>query len=248
VYASFQGFDDLYGNVNRSLGMGNANVSLYREYVGMETTFFDGNASIEFRLPLNTLRVTGVPGQNGNHTAMGDLSMILRYALYRDDQADNWFTLGLAVTAPTGPSTLGGIDAPALEHGTFLQPFIGYLWNFGDLYVQGFSAVDVPTTASDATVWYNDVGIGYFVYRTAEPGRFLTAVAPAFEAHVATPLNYRGNLGVGNPFAISDEVSVGLVGNFELWGRTRLAVGAVAPVTGPQSFRVEGVIQLRCRF
>ena len=49
------------------------------------------------------------------------------------------------------------------------------LWHFGDFYVQGFTALDIPTDSRDVTLWYNDVGLGYFLYQNPDPSRFLTA-------------------------------------------------------------------------
>ncbi len=174
--------------------------------------------------------------------------MVLRYALYRDDDLDNWFTIGMAVTAPTGPGTLGGVGVPTVSHSTILQPFVGWLWNRGDLYVQGFTAIDVPTDSRDAMLLYNDLTLGYFLYRTPDASRLLTAFARAFEVHVATPLNNRGSIGPGSFLTVPDEVNLSMVANFEFRNRTRLAVGVVTPVTGPQPFSVEGVVQLRYRF
>ena len=236
VFFGFQAYDDVYGAVNRSLGGNIGTASLYREYVGIEKTFLGGDASFEIRLPLNTLTVRGNEPPNGSHTALGDINMVFRYALYRADDLDNWFTVGLAVTAPTGPSTLGGIDAPSVSHSAVLQP-----------YVQGFTAIDTPTNRNDVTLWYNDVALGYFLYRTPDDTRFLTAFAPSFEVHVATPLNYRGSIASGTGLAF-DEVNLGVVANFEFRNRARLSAGIVTPVAGPNPFNVEGIVQLRFQF
>ena len=48
---------------------------IYREYFGVEKSFLDGDASVELRLPMNTLNVSGNPTFNGSHTAVGDLSV-----------------------------------------------------------------------------------------------------------------------------------------------------------------------------
>jgi len=217
--------------------------------LGLEKTFLDGDASIDLRLPLNTLTVrSGLPILNGTHTDVGDLSIILRYALYRDDELDNWFTAGLAVTVPTGPDTLAGIDNGGVPHSTVLQPFVGFLWNYGDLYVQGFSALDIPTDTSDVTFFFNDLGLGYFLYRSEDPYRVLTAFAPAFEVHVTTPLDHRGPVSAASPIGASDIVNLGVVANVEFYGRARLSVGVVTPVTGPNPFDFEALVQLRISY
>ena len=65
--------------------------------------------------------------------------------------------------------------------------------------------------------------------------------------HVANPLNHRPGANAG-AVTFADEVNLGLVGNFEFLNRARLSAGVVTPVTGPRSFNVEGIIQLRFRY
>jgi hypothetical protein len=249
VYASFQYYNDVFGSSNRASSAAvhataPGPIDLYREYVGIEKTFFAGNASIELRLPLDSVTMQSrLVALNGTHTTLGDLGIALRYALYRDDALDKWFTVGLALTAPTGPNFLGGIAGPPIPHSTNLQPFAASLCNHGSLYVQAFSAIDVPTDSDDVTLWYNDLCVGYFVYRTNDFSRCLTAFAPAFEAHVTTPLdNHNASR---NAIVASDVVNLGAVANFQFFNCTRLSAGVVTPVTGPRPFSVEALVQLR---
>jgi hypothetical protein len=253
VYASFGHFDDLFPGANHRPGDSIGDIGLFREYVGLEKTFLGGIASLDIRMPINTLVVESRrPDLNGSHTDVGDLSLIFRYALYRDDERDNWLTTGLAVTAPTGPRNLGGITISTIPgrefpHSTILQPFVAYLWNVGDFYLQGFSALDTPTDDRDVVFVFNDIGIGYFVYRTTAP-RFLTAVAPAFEVHVTNPTNHLGKETFANPLQTSNIVDLGLVANLELNHRSRLSFGVVTPVTGPKPFNTEALVQFRVRY
>src|SRR5262245_34590916 len=248
IYFSFNYFDDLNADANRRFGGDARNVRLYREAFGLEKTFFDGNASIDLRLPMNTLTVDSTqPSLNGSRTDVGDLGIILRYALLRNDELDNWLTAGIAVVVPTGPDTVAGIPAASGPHSTTLQPFLGALWNRGSFYIQGFSAIDIPMDTSDVTLMYNDVGIGYFLYHAPER-RIVTAFAPAFEVHVTTPLDHRGPISATTGTFASDIVDLSVVGNFELFGRGSLSAGIVTPVTGPRPFNVEAVVQLRVRF
>ena len=58
---------------------------VYHELFGIEKTFLDGNASIGFRVPLNTISFkSDVAGLGGSSTAPGDLSVFLKYAFYRN--------------------------------------------------------------------------------------------------------------------------------------------------------------------
>ena len=134
-----------------------------------------------------------MPGLGGSSTAVGDLSVILKYAPWRDRESGSLVSVGLAVTAPTGPNSFAGSPEAAPLLSTTLQPYVGYLGNFSDFYLHGFSSIDVPTDLRDVTILYNDVGIGYHLYRARDEGRWITAVTPTFEVHVNTPLDHRGS-------------------------------------------------------
>jgi hypothetical protein len=251
VYFSANIFTDYLASTNNRLGTNIQHVDVYRESFGMEKTFLDRNASLGLLVPLNSLAIQSVlPALNGTHTALGDLSAYARYALFRDDLGNNWVSAGLAVTAPTGPSNFAGIDAVSpVVHTTYLQPFLGYLWNFGNWYVQGFSSVDTPANSHGGpTLFLNDLGVGYFVYRSSERGRFLRGIVPTLEVHVADPLTDRGGLTAANPVGAFDIVDLGIGLNVLLLGQSRLAVGVVTPVTGPRPFNTETIVQLRLRF
>jgi hypothetical protein len=249
VFFSFNYYDDLFAASNTRLNTGVQDMRLYREYFGMEKTFLDGNGSICLRLPLNTLDTqSGFQNIDGSHTGLGDLTVVGRYALYRDSANDNWITAGLAITTPSGPSTIAGIGAPSITHSTLFQPFLGYLWNFGDFYLQGFFAVDTPSDSRDPTLLFNDVGLGYFLYRSADPTRWVRAIAPTFEVHVSNPLNHPGPIGPADPLAASNLVDLGFAANFALARRSWLAVGLVTPVTGPKPFSTEALVQFRVRY
>ena len=243
VYFTFNYFNDLDGAVNRALGADLRNAHVFRETLGLEKTFLDGWASIDVRVPLNTYSADSTRADlNRTSTAFGDLSAALRVAVWRDEELDNWVTLGLAVTAPTGPRGLAGVDVPGAPHSTVLQPFAAVLWNYGDWYVQGFSALDIPTDTADTTLWYNDLGVGYFLYRSTDLDRLVSSFGPALEVHVTTPLDHRGDLGA------SDIVNLSAVGNLEFTRGGRLSAGVVTPVTGPRPFAVEAIVQFRIPF
>jgi hypothetical protein len=248
VYLSCNFFDDVNGPLNRRLGADLRDIRVFSETFGLEKTFLDGAGSVGLRLPLNTYNADSSLTNLGQaSTDVGDLSVILKYALYRDPEQDNYFTAGLAVTAPTGPGSFAGVGNTEKVHATTLQPFVGWLWNGGDWYFQGFSAIDVPTSA-DVTLLFNDVGVGYYLYRNPNPDSFLTAIAPTVEVHVNTPLNHRGRVTVDNPTGTSDVVDLTAGVNVELFDQARLAVGVVTPVTGPKPFDVEVMAQFRLRF
>jgi hypothetical protein len=211
-------------------------LNLSREIIGFEKTFFDGRASVEVRVPL--LQMQG-DTYSGNY--FGDLTLIGKYAFLLDNATGNVISGGLALTLPTGP----GLDT---EEGTFrstlIQPWVGYIWNFSNFYIQGFSSVVVPTDAQNVTIMFNDLGINYWLYR-GSPDRFLSMVVPTLEAHVTTPLNHRSP---SDALSVPDIVVLTGGVHFGVYRNTTLTVGAAAPVTGPVPFSAEGFVQLNWRF
>jgi hypothetical protein len=251
VYFDFNFFNDFLASTNNRLGTGAQNMNIYRESFGIEKTFLGGNGSVGLILPLNTLTLQSpVVSLNGTHTGLGDLSVFARYALYRDSANNNWITGGLAVTAPTGSTNFADFSAPSpISNTAVLQPFVSYLWNFGNLYVQGFSSVYTPTDHSSSPVLlFNDIGVGYYLYRAPVANRWISAVAPTFEVHVTDPLNFRGPITASNPFGAFDVVDLGAGVNVFLRARSRLGIGIVTPVTGPRPFTIEALAQFRVSF
>ena len=142
-------------------------MQVYRETFGVEKTFLDGRASVGFRLPLNTLTADShFPGNGPTARTIGDLTMILKYALCEDRDTGDLLSAGLAVTVPTGPDTFAGFDRIASIHDTPIQPFVGFIWHWDDFYFHGFTSLDVPTDSHDVTMLYNDLGVGYYLYRS----------------------------------------------------------------------------------
>jgi len=62
-------------------------------------------------------------------------------------------------------------------HPALIQPFMGYLWKSGDFFLHGFESVMVPTDSRDVTVFFSDIGVGYWVYRGGKES-FLTGLTP----------------------------------------------------------------------
>jgi hypothetical protein len=249
IYFDFNFFSDLFAASNLRLGTDIHNLNLYRESLGLEKTFLNGTASLGLHLPLNTVTMESpFPNLNGTHTAPGDLTVFGKYAFWADQENDNWLTGGLAVTFPTGPSAIGGIDALTITHSTIFQPYVAALWNLGNFYLQGFFSVDTPTDSRDVTLLYSDLGLGYFLYRSFDWSRFLTALAPTVEVHSSNPVNHRGPPSLDNPLTSFDFVDVGLGANLQFRGRYWLALEAVTPVTGPKPFTIEALAQFRIRY
>jgi hypothetical protein len=248
-FYSFNYFDNLNASVNRQLGSPVQNLQVYHQLFGFEKTFLDGRASIGFRLPLNTISLkntANVQGLPTNSTAMGDLSIFLKYALYTDERG-NLISGGLQVTAPTGPGAFGGNKYYSYFRDTQIQPFVGFIFARDRFYVQGFSSVNVPTMSQDVTLYFNDIGVGYYVYRADDPRRFVTAIVPTAEAHLTTPLNHRGFSNT-DLASTPDILNMTFGTNVEFRRRAILTAAYVTPVTGPKPFNAELVLLLNIKF
>lgn len=238
LFFTFNYFDNLDGSINSRIAPGVGQMQAYRYLFGYEKTFWDGNASVGLRLPLDTLNITG----QGTSTALGNLTVFSKLILLKQQGTGNLVSGGLAVTAPTGPTSFGGAPGVFGYRDTQIQPFLGYIWSRGRFYLQGFEAIDVPTDPHDVTMQYNDVGVGYFAYRSADPRAFLSAIAPTFETHVNVPLNHVGAFRNFDPAGTPDVVDLTFGVNFLLHQRSMLTFAFVNPVTGPRPFSEEWTI------
>ena len=213
-------------------------VSSNRETFGFEKTFLDGYASVELRAPLLQ---QGDGGAGFGADNFGDLTVIGKYAFIFDRNTGNVLSGGLAITVPSSrsiPTTDGSF------HDTLIQPFVGYLWNFDQFFIQGFHSVAVPTDARDVTLLFNDLGVNYWLYR-GSPDRPLSSVVSTIEAHLTTPLNHRnfdGPIVVRDTLILTGGVHLGLFRN------SLLSLGIATPVTGAHLFNVETFLQFNCRF
>ncbi len=218
------------------------NLQVYHELFGLEKTFLDGQASFGFRVPLNTITfksTANIAGLGGSSTAPGDLTMFLKYALYRDEK--NLISAGLQLQVPTGPGGFGGSKYYSYFRDTQIQPFIGYLFRRDRFYAQGFSAINVPTTSQDVTLYFQDLSIGYYVYRPSDPNKFVTAIVPTAEAHLTVPLNHRG-FSATDLASTPDILNMTSGVNVVLRQRAVLSAAYVTPVTGPKPFNAELVV------
>jgi hypothetical protein len=237
VFFTYNYFD----RVNTStFGFTNPPFNLNRELIGFERTYFNGNASIGMRLPF--LQLTGNFG-NLSGSQVGDLSIILKWAFLNNRQTGNVWSAGMVVTAPTGQSFIN-LDGRNTNP-TLLQPYTGYIYNRGRFFLQGFASIVAPTDSAVATIMFNDIGLGYWVYRNPTSPNFIKGVVPTFETHVLTPLNHRGSADFAH---VPDWVS--LTGGVNLvFGRaSTLGFALGAPITGPRPYNVEAIGSINLRF
>jgi hypothetical protein len=211
---------------------------LHSEIFGFEKTFLDGNASIEMRLPVYEGIGDSTGDFNGDH--FGDVTAVLKYAFLRDPQGLT-FSAGLGVTLPTGQ----GVD---LDTGTvrsvLFQPFVGYIYRFGDAYVQGFTSVVLSTSTQDPDLLFNDIGVGYEFYK-GQRGEVLRSIDSVLELHVTTPLTDRGT---NAELIVSDIVSLTGGLQFGIGERSFLSLGINNPLSGPRPYGIEAIVNFDYRF
>lgn len=251
------------------------NTAITRETFGFERTFMQNRASFGMLLPFYTADPGVVPntltpgsiGTFGLGTSTrgntGDLTMIYKQALIFDPQGGNVLSVGAAVTAPTGPSTIASVTPAYTVNGVYhwggIQPYMAFYRSIGPafngLFLQGFSSLDRPFSPHDSTFWFNDLGIGYYYRRDASRG--LTGVVPSFEVHVNTPLDGRTQTITATPELTALTGFTGVTGTIQYFNqvnltsgvtfifnrRTTLALGVVAPVGTPHPFNVEFLAQ-----
>jgi hypothetical protein len=250
LYFDFNYFNNLNKAANERLGIDVHDVQAYSYTFGLEKTFLNGDASIGLRVPINSLStVSGSAGFDGTWTDIGDLTVIFKYLAFKDEAGDA-LTAGLAVTVPTGPNNFAGASQFATPNPTVIQPFMGYHVALGqDWFVQGFFAGDFPTDQSDVTMFYSDVGVGYFLLRRPQCSpNILTAIVPIFEVHVNDPLNHRGAFNGFDIVGTADVVNLTSGITFEINHRSTFTFGIVTPVTGPKPFDIEVLAQVNWSF
>ncbi len=239
-----------YNNINDTIDTRNGSpidhIKAYRYFFGAEKTFNEGKGSIGVRFPIDTVTADS-PNKllsTPTSTAVGDLSVFAKYILEQNTKTGSVASVGLAVTSPTG--TVRFADARYLFGigSVYIQPFFGYIYNFGNWYIQGFSAFDFPSNYNDVTLMYNDVGIGYYLIRSRDPSRFLTALAPTFEVHVNTPFNHRDPFNKNDIAGTPDVVDLTFGVNFQFRQRSTLTAAFIIPVSSPQPFNTEAALLL----
>ncbi len=253
VFFTFDYFTDLNGALNRRFEAPVGNLLAYRYIFGFEKTFDGGRGSFGARLPLDQLTATSTISGNfvkpgGTSTALNDLSLFTKYVLKADPETGSLLSVGLEMTLPTGPSQFAGAKYIQGIHSTEIQPFIGYLLIRDRFYLHGFTSLSVPSSVRDVTMVYNDIGVGYFLFRSNDPHNFITSVAPTFEVHVNSPLTHRDWFNANDPSGTADVVDLTYGVNVGFFRQSVLTFGWVTPVTGPRPFNYEAVLLLNWRF
>lgn len=253
VFFTMDYFNNLNGALNTRFESPVKDMTAFRYIFGLEKTFDGGFGSVGVRLPLDQLSANSAISGNfakpgGTSTALNDLSVFTKYILKVDPATGSLISAGLEMTLPTGPAQFAGAKYIQGIQSTEIQPFIGYLLIRDRFYLHGFLSLSAPASVRDVTMVYNDLGIGYFLYRDPDPESFLTSIAPTFEVHVNDPLNHRDWFNVNDISATPDIVDLTYGVNVGIAHQAVLTFGWVTPVTGPRPFNYEAVLLFNWRF
>jgi hypothetical protein len=235
---------------------------VHRFSPGFEKTFFDQRASVEVRVPFaSTLDTDLVAGTTGTSRAgeFGDVHVTLKGLVYSSPAFN--FAAGLGIAIPTADDTRvflpGGTELLRIKNeSVILTPYFAYLVTPDDrLFFQnwfqiGFDASDNPVSVNpdlaglrevgnltDQTILQIDAQVGYWLYRSQDNSRWLTALAPFFEVHYNTALDNADTIragaltitGVRNRF---DELNLSAGVVAQLGNNCLLSFGAAFPVKG----------------
>jgi hypothetical protein len=245
---------NFYNNVNKAInaydGVPITHMQVYRYLFGFEKTFDEGRGSFGLRFPINNLTADPIIRQGfegfrtPTRTAVGNLDIFTKYVLKANPQTGSLISVGLLVSAPTGPGRFAGAPYIFGINDVSFQPFLGYICNPGDWYFQGFSGFYFPTIIGDTTLMYNDVSVGYFLLRTESPDAWVSAVVPSFEVHVNTPFTHTNWHNRQDIAAAPTVVNLTWGLNIQFQRSAILTAGYILPVTNPLPFTGEFALLL----
>jgi hypothetical protein len=247
IYFNFNYYNGVDNTINRRDLSPVTQMKVYQYLFGIEKTFNDGKGSIGFRVPLDTLTANSSPAgaiSTPTSTSAGNLSVIGKYIIEQNKQTGSLLSVGLAITTPTGPSKFAGAPYLFPLNSVYFQPYIGYIYNHNRWYVQGFSGFNFTSNVNDVSYIFNDVAVGYYLFRDDNPQALLSAVAPTFELHVNNPINHRDVFNRSDLAGMPDSVDLTFGLNVQFRHNAVLTFAYVAPVASPRPFDSEALMML----
>ncbi len=251
VFFSMNAYQDVNAKLDRDFEAPFKKVQIYNYNWGFEKTFNNGMGSFGLLLPLNN--ITSQPTAKllntaGTSTAPGNLTLFLKHVFYVDLPTGSLVSGGLAISPQTAATNFAGAKYLRANNTTTIQPYFAYLFNIDRFYIHGFNSIDVPYDYNQPTMLYNDIGVGYFLFRNEDKNGFISAIAPTFEAHANIPLNHRDPFNRLDNFGSPDIVNLTSGLNVAFRKTSVLTFGVSAPVTGPRPFSLESQILLNVYF
>ena len=230
--------------------LGDANVDRYT--LGFEKTFFDGNSSIDFRMPFvgsfNIDNGQGFAASSGN---VGDLSMFFKDLLYADDMVA--LAAGMGIGLPTGDDVdFLFFSQPATLHNdaVHLMPYVGAaivpneFWFF-----QMFFEIDFAANGNELSGGQQNTALGelneqhlflaslsggYWLYDNPD-AYYVTGIATLLELHYTTTIQDADTIDfgigeLGNSFNRVDFLNLTSGLHFQIGPLSNLRVGCSLPL------------------
>ena len=217
---------------------------------GVEKTFNDGMGSVGIRVPLDNLTANSFDNVIGTptSTALGNITVFTKYILAQNRQTGSLVSACFAITPQTGTSRFAGAPYLFPLNSTSFQPCLAYIYNYKRFYLQGFSGFSFSANPNDVSFIYNDVAVGYYLYRNPDSRSWLTAFAPTAELHVDNPINHRDPLNSSDLAGSPDSVDLTFGLNFGIRNTAVLTAAFCVPVASPKPFDSEAILMLNIFF
>lgn len=246
---------------------------LDRYTFGVEKTFFDGDASIELRMPLTGYRdydvaspnQPGAPLFSSESGDTGNLSILLK-AVLGGDETTVW-SAGLGIETPTGSDAevfLISTRYRVHNEAVHLHPFLAVLATPDErVTFNAFAQLDFATEGNRVTfrdssgaagslgdltpqtLLHLDASLAYWVYRS-ECSSVLTGVAPMVEIHYVTALEDSDRV-AGTLVFPQNAANVQLRNRAGRFDAVHLTAGVHLEIARDAALRVAGVFPLRGR-
>jgi hypothetical protein len=250
VFFSFNYYNNMNDTLNR---LDLSPVTQMKAYVynfGVEKTFNNGMGSIGIRVPLDNLTANSFDNiiSTPTSTSLGNMTIFSKYILAQNKQTGSLVSACFAITPQTGPGRFAGAPYLFPLNSTSFQPCLAYIYNYNRFYLQGFSGFSFSANPNDVSFIYNDVAVGYYVYRNPESRSWLTSFAPTAELHVNNPINHRDVLNSSDLAGSPDSVDFTFGLNFGLKNTAVLTTAFGVPVTSLKPFDSEAILMLNIFF
>ncbi|MFY7892004.1 MAG: hypothetical protein ACOVOJ_04915 [Pirellula sp.] len=225
VYFVYNGF---FNAISSSNGFGPASsqsIDLHRYVAGLEKTFFDGNMSIDVRMPLLSgfnLSNSISESELGN---VGNLTMFLKGLVYGDQ--DLAFSTGLGIGLPTGSDLQTRTTVPfanefltVRNQGVRLIPFVaGTMYLSDQWFMQSFGQMNFAASGNEVVnqnglvgvfneqnLLQTDIGLGRWIWQD-DQRPVVTGLAAIFELHYTTTIQDTDRIQLGNSSFLVGELS-----------------------------------------
>ena len=246
VFFNFNYYNNLNDTINRRDLSPVTQMKAYVYNFGIEKTFNNGMGSVGIELPLDNLTANsfGNVVSTPTSSALGNLTIFSKYILAQNVRTGSLISACCAITPQTGTSRFAGARISSRSIPPTFQTCLGYIYNYNNWYFQGFSGFSFSINPNDVSMIYNDIGVGYFLYRNQDSRGLLTALAPTVELHVNNPLNHRDPFNKFDLAGSPDTVDFTFGLNFGLMNTAVLTAAFVTPVASPKAFDSEAVLML----